>query len=68
MTPKEYRKAESRIRESIKLRRAGLHDHNYPRRGEDLETMRRHHEQHGIPPAGLWARVKRWIGGGASVG
>jgi hypothetical protein len=67
MVPTEYKRAERRVRESVMLRRDGL-PHTYPRRQEDLDLMRRHHAEHGIPPAGLWARFKRWIGGGASVG
>lgn len=59
-----YREAEARLKESIKLRRDG-YPHTYPRREEDLDLMRQYHQQHGIPPAGLWARLKRWIGGGA---
>lgn len=62
MVPKEYKRAESRLKESIKLRRDG-YPHDYPRRGEDLETMRHHHAEHGIPPAGFWPRLRRLLGG-----
>jgi len=61
---REYAKAESRIKESIILRSAGL-DHEYPGRAEDLETMRRHHELLGeIPPErGFFAWWRRFVGG-----
>lgn len=63
MVPKEYKRAESRLKESIKLRRAGLHEHDYPLREEDLEIMRQHHAEHGIPPADFWTRLRRLLGG-----
>jgi hypothetical protein len=57
-----YRRAESRLRESI-LVRDGLPGHTYPRHREDLETMKAYHSSYGIPAAGLWARVRRILGG-----
>jgi hypothetical protein len=66
MSRKEYARAESRIRESVILRRAGL-DHTYPGRADDLETMRAHHEKLGeIPPErGFYAWWRRFFGRGA---
>jgi hypothetical protein len=32
-------------------------------RAEDLETMRRYHQSYGVPHVGLFARVKRLVGG-----
>lgn len=63
--PREYREAEGRLKESIKLRRGGLSYHDYPGRDEDLRTMRRHHERMGeVPPErGLAARWRRLVGG-----
>ena len=63
MSRREYARAESRIRESVILRRAGL-DHTYAGRAEDLQTMRRHHEQLGeVPPeSGLYAWWRRFFG------
>lgn len=61
MIPKEYRQAEARLKESIKLRCDGLPGHSYPRREEDLETMRHHHAEHGIPEPSLWMRVWRYL-------
>jgi hypothetical protein len=60
---RDYARAESRIRESVILRRAGL-DHTYPGREADLDTMRRHHEQLGeIPPErGFYAWWRRFFG------
>ncbi len=64
MSRREYARAESRIRESVILRRAGL-DHTYPGREEDLDTMRKHHEILGeIPPErGFYAWWRRIVGG-----
>lgn len=52
---REYARAEGRLKESIALRREGLR-HDYPRRREDLDTMRRYHAEHGTPSsaATLW--------------
>ena len=57
-----YREAENRIRESILLRDV-LPDHTYPRRAEDLETIRDYHAKYGVPDLGLWARARRLMGG-----
>lgn len=64
MSRKEYARAEARLKESIKLRRTGL-PHNYPRREEDLKTMRRHHQAIGeIPPErGFFAWWRRVLSG-----
>jgi hypothetical protein len=61
---REYAKAESRIKESIILRSAGL-DHTYPGRDEDLDLMRRHHELIGeIPPErGFYSWWRKFVGG-----
>jgi hypothetical protein len=59
---REYRGAESRIRESILLRDV-LPDHTYPGRDEDLQTIHRYHSRYGIPPLGLWACAKRLLEG-----
>ena len=63
MSRRDYARAESRIRESVILRRAGL-DHTYPGRLADLDTMRRHHEQLGeIPPErGFYSWWRRFFG------
>jgi hypothetical protein len=55
-----YRGAEARLQESILVRDV-LPSHSYPRRDEDLETMRRYHEAYGVPDLGLMARVKRLV-------
>ena len=55
-----YRSAEGRVKESILLRDL-LPGHTYPRHGEDLELMRRYHEQYGVPTMGLWSRVRRLL-------
>jgi len=71
MSRKQYGKAEQRLKRSIASRRAGL-PHEYPGRADDLETMRKHHEQLGeIPPErGFYAYWRRFFGrqgrGGAS--
>jgi hypothetical protein len=57
-----YREAENRLRESILLRDV-LPNHTYPRRAEDLQTIRNYHSKDGVPDVGLWARAKRLIGG-----
>jgi hypothetical protein len=64
MSRRDYARAESRIRESVILRRAGV-DHTYPGRADDLQTMRRCHEQLGeVPPeSGLYAWWRRVVGG-----
>ncbi len=64
MSRREYARAESRIRESVILRRAGL-DHTYPGREADLDTMRKHHEILGeIPPErGFFKWWRRIVGG-----
>lgn len=64
---KEYRAAETRIRESILLKDV-LPNHTYPGRDEDLTTIRRYHGRYGIPELGLWARARRLLGGGARKG
>jgi hypothetical protein len=61
MKRKEYREAEGRLRESLRLRRDGL-PHTYPLHEHDLETMRTYHKQLGeIPSANRfyawWRRV-----------
>lgn len=64
MSRKEYARAEGRLKASIRLRRAGL-PHDYPRRQEDLATMRHHHERLGeIPPErGFFAWWRRVLSG-----
>jgi hypothetical protein len=64
MTRREYARAEQRLKASIASRRAGL-PHNYPGRGDDLQTLRAHHEKLGeIPPEmGFWAWWRRVVGG-----
>ena len=57
---REYRAAEDRIRESILLRDV-LPNHTYPRREEDLRTIKAYHDRYGVPDIGLWARVKRLL-------
>jgi hypothetical protein len=53
VTRKEYREAEGRLRESIRLRGFGL-PHTYPLHEQDLGTMRDYHEQIGeIPPSNV---------------
>ena len=59
---REYREAENRIRESILLRDV-LQGHTYPRRDEDLQTIKEYHNRYGIPELGLWARAKKLLGG-----
>jgi len=63
MSRKQYARAEQRLRRSIASRRAGL-PHEYPGRDDDLQTMRRHHEQLGeIPPeTGFYAWWRRFFG------
>lgn len=53
---KEYKAAEARIRESIKLQADGL-PHTYPGRKQDLDTMREYHAVHGWPHLSLWDRL-----------
>jgi hypothetical protein len=66
MSRRQYAQAESRIRESVILRRAGL-DHTYAGRAEDLEIMRVHHERLGqIPPyKNFFSWWRRFFGRGA---
>jgi hypothetical protein len=56
-----YREAENRLKESILLRDI-LPGHTYPRRDEDLATIKAYHGRYGVPELGLWARVKRLVG------
>ncbi len=59
-----YAQAEQRLKRGIALRRAGL-PHDYPGRGEDLETMVKHHQRLGeIPPE----KASTPIGGDSSAG
>lgn len=63
MLPRSYRKAEGRLRESIKCRAGGIWNHTYPGREEDLKTLRLYHAEHGIPERGLLAGCRRiWEG------
>jgi hypothetical protein len=63
MSRKEYGKAEQRLKRSIALRCEGLPS-DYPDRGEDLDTLRAHHQRLGqIPPErGLYAWWRRFFG------
>jgi hypothetical protein len=36
----------------------------YPRRDEELETLRAFHGEHGIPPAGYFSKLLWWIRAG----
>ena len=57
---REYRAAEDRVRESILLRDV-LPNHTYPRRDEDLATIKAYHDRYGVPDVGLWARARRLL-------
>ncbi len=63
MSRREYARAEQRLKRSIALRCEGL-PHEYPGRGDDLDTLRRHHEKLGeIPPeTGLYSWWRRFFG------
>ena len=59
---REYRAAKNRIKESILLRDV-LPGHTYPRREEDLATLKRYHSKYGVPGVGLMARARRLLEG-----
>ena len=65
---REYSRAEERIRESIALRCGGIPGHTYPRKDEDLETLRAFHSEHGYPPAGAQGRLWWWLSGAGGRG
>ena len=53
-----------RLRVSEDLR-SDIPDHDYPRRGEDVEIVERFYGAYGeLPPKGYLARVLWWVRGG----